>query len=582
MTAERSQSTETTVLVDYGSEVFVEMLNANGVEYLFLNPGSDTFPIQEAMAKFIAKGKPVPKAILCLDEATAIAAAHGYFMVSGRPQVVLVHTDLGTLQLGGGVHNAQRGHAGIVLCAGRVPATFDGELTGGRTQDIHWIQEQPDQAGILRNYTKWDYELRRSENIQHVMQRAFQIASSQPYGPVYLMLPREVLMEGMTEFKVLPVERYGPVTTPQADPDALARAAEMLRKAQSPLIITGHSGRNHGTVAAMVELAELVGAPVVSDSTHLNFPTTHALYAGLNPQPYLKDADVVLIVDHDVPYIPAHGKPGPEARIIHIDIDPIKQTIPMWLFPTDLLLHADSAKAIPALVEAAKELMTEADHARILERSQLIKDRHQRQRQEAVQLALSHADRSPITPQWLSYCLNQVIDQDTIFLDESVTNSRVVVQYLERSRPGTLYKSGGSHLGWGLGAALGTKLAEPDRTVVAAVGDGAFVYGCPTSTLWTADAYGTPFLAVIYNNQLYNAPKRHLKEAYPESYSASTDNWIGMDITPSVDFAMLAQACRAYGELVQEPGDVKPALERALEQVRGGKAAVLDVRIERP
>ena len=251
MTAERSQSTETTVLVDYGSEVFVEMLNANGVEYLFLNPGSDTFPIQEAMAKFVAKDRPVPKAILCLDEATAIAAAHGYFMVSGRPQVVLVHTDLGTLQLGGGVHNAQRGRAGIVLCAGRVPATFDGELAGGRTQDIHWIQEQPDQAGILRNYTKWDYELRRSENIQHVMQRAFQLASSQPYGPVYLMLPREVLMESMTEFKIPPVGRYGSVTTPQADPDALARAAGMLVEAQSPLIITGHSGRDHGTVAAM-------------------------------------------------------------------------------------------------------------------------------------------------------------------------------------------------------------------------------------------------------------------------------------------------------------------------------------------
>ncbi|MEE9199585.1 MAG: thiamine pyrophosphate-requiring protein, partial [Dehalococcoidia bacterium] len=508
MASQGTQASETTVPVDSGGEAFLELLNANGVEYLFINSGTDTFPIQEAMAKFQALGRPAPRAVLCPDEATAIAAAHGHFMVSRKPQVVLVHVDAGTLQLGGGLHNAQRGRVGMVLCAGRAPMTFDGEMPGTRSKGIHWTQEQLDQAGVLRNFTKWDYELRRTENMQHVVQRAFQVASSEPCGPVYLMLPREVLMERVTEVKVLPVERHGPVTTPQADPAGLTRAARMLLEAQSPLVITGQSGRNHSAVAAMVDLAELIGATVVSEPVHMNFPSTHPLWAGLSPRPYLKDADVILAVDQDVPYIPFHGKPRPDARIIHIDIDPIKPTIPLWVFPTDLLLHADSAKAVPALVEAVKGLISEADRARIEERSQLIKERHERQRQEAEQLALGHATRSLITPEWLSYCINEVIGEDTIVLDECVTNSPSVATYVQRSQPGTFYKSGGSSLGWGLGAALGAKLAAPDRTVVAVVGDGSFIYGCPTSSLWTADVHDAPFMAVIYNNELHNATKQ--------------------------------------------------------------------------
>ena len=192
-----SEGSSDRVMVETGGEAFVEMMNSNGVDYLFINSGTDTFPIQEGIAKLRHQGRPTPEVILCPDEGTAIAAAHGYFNVTRKPQVVLVHVDAGTMQLGGGMHNAQRGRAGIVLCAGRAPMTFDGEMTGGKSMNIHWIQEQLDQAGALRNFTKWDYELRRTENIQHIMQRAFQVAGSEPTGTVYMMLPREVLMERM-------------------------------------------------------------------------------------------------------------------------------------------------------------------------------------------------------------------------------------------------------------------------------------------------------------------------------------------------------------------------------------------------
>ena len=153
-------------------------------------------------------------------------------------------------------------------------------------------------------------------------------------------------------------------------------------------------------------------------------------------------------------------------------------------------------------MEAVKEHITESDQARISERISIIADRHQEHRKQADELALSHASSSPITPEWLSYCINQVIDEDAILLDECVTNTATVTDYLQRSQPGTHFKSGGSSLGWGLGAALGVKFASPDKTVVAAFGDGAFIYGCPVSSLWTADVYKAPFLAVIYINQL--------------------------------------------------------------------------------
>ena len=283
-----------------------------------------------------------------------------------------------------------------------------------------------------------------------------------------------------------------------------------------------------------------------------------------------------------MPYIPAHGKPRPDARIIQIDIDPVKESIPLWVFPTDEMIHADSSKAVPALVKAIDALLTPADRARVDERYQLIKDRHERKRQQARELALSHAQRGPITPQWLSLCIGEAIDEDTILLDECVTNSGNVDTYIPRERPGTLYRSGGSSLGWTLGAAMGTKLAQPESTVVTVVGDGSFIYGHPTSTLWASDVHDAPFLTVIYNNQVHYAAKQSLINGYPDGVSVRNDSFVGVDLGPSVDFALLAQSCRAYGEKVEDPSDVTPALERALEQVRGGKSAVLDVRIEKP
>lgn len=573
---------EKMVPIDNGAEAFIELLNANGVDYIFLSPGTDTTPIQEALSKFKAQGKRTPKVILGLHESVSMAAAHGYFMVSRRPQVVIVHVDLGAQQVGGALHNAQRGRIGVILCAGRAPLSFEDDRPYGRKGWVHWVTEQFDQASVVRGYVKWDYELRSNKNIHHVIQRAFQIASTEPCGPVYLILPPELLMEKINGVIVPDVARYATPSTPQADSAILSEAAEVLVQAENPLIITSYSGRHPESLALLIELAEILGARVItSQFSSLSFPTTHPLWGGTDPDPYLEHADVILVIDHDVPYVPDRAKPRPSTKIIQIDIDPVKQSIPTWIFPIDLLVQADSSKAIPALSEMVRQRVTPEQRARLQARFKRLQSEHQELRDGWRELATSQAEQKPVSPEWLCHCIAEVIDNSTIVLSEGGTILQSVARQISRTEPGTYFGLPGSSLGWGLGAALGAKLAAPDKTVVLLVGDGSFIYGCPTAALWAANAHNVPFLSIIFNNEQYNALKRAIQMRYSgNSFSEKTGFWVGVDLTPSPNYSLIAQACGAYGQRVEEPSALQPAMRRALDKVRGGKPAVLDVRIK--
>jgi acetolactate synthase-1/2/3 large subunit len=564
---------EQKVPVNEGAEAFVELLNANGVDYIFLNPGTGSASIQEALSKFKALGKRTPNVILCLHEYVAMAAAHGYFMISKKPQVVLVHETLGTQQVGGALYNAERCRIGVVFCATRVPRSR-------RRATLQWLEERFDQASVVREYVKWHYELRSNENIHEVVQRAFQIASSEPCGPVYLSLPSDLLTEKIESVIIPDVTRHAAVSTPQADAAVLAEAASILANARNPLIITGYSGRNAQAVDSLVELAETLSTRVITTQRTLNFPTTHPLYGGFSAEPYLKDADAILIIDIDIPYVPSIARPMPEAKIIHIDIDPAKQRLPTWEFPVDRLIQADSSKAIPLLSEMIRERLTTEHQARFQARFQQLQSEHQQHQDEWQRLAIDKAAQKPVSPEWLCRCINEAIDENTIVLEEAVSSRLAVMRQLQRTRPGTLFTSEAASLGWGLGAALGVKLANPEATVAALVGDGSFNFSSPTSALWAASVHQAPFLCVIFNNKQYHVPRRAIQSNYgPEGYSQKTGAWIGVDITPPPDYALISQACHGYGQTVDEPSDIPSALKAALDQVRGGKPAVLDVRI---
>jgi len=570
--------------VGEAAEVYVEALTAHGVEYLFLNPGTDTFPVQEALVKLESLGRPVPKTVLCLFEVVALAAAHGYFAASGRPQAVLVHVDVGTQNLGGMVHNAQRGRAAVLIAAGRAPYTTDPAQRGTRDTYIHWLQEQLDQHGIVRNYVKWDYEVRRPDQVAEAVARAFQMATSDPPGPVYLTLPREVLMAHLGRARIYRPERFPPARLGAGDPAALKEVARLLVGARSPVVLTATSGRTRAGFEGLVRLAELLALPVVEWRDRANFPAGHPLYQGFDPEPFLEAADLVLILDHDVPYIPTRQAVNPGATIVQVDLDPVKERIPLWTFPVDLAVRADTGQALDLIAGYAAEILTTADRRRVEARRSELEARHRKLLAGWEEAALNRATARPIATEWLGYCLGRLYAEapDCIFVDETVTSNRFLWPYVRPAEPGTWFGSGGSALGWGLGAALGVKLAKPDRPVILAVGDGSFVFGEPLAAFWAAVQVGAPFLAVVFNNSCYNATKRPLVAAYPEGYSVRYNRFVGIDLVPPPRYDRLAEVVGVYGERVEDPAELLPALRRGLARVRAGEPAILDVILAHP
>jgi len=548
-------------------KALIDVMNANGVEFVFFNPGIDNVPVLETISAYRAQGKKSPRGILCLDEFVAMTAAHGNWMASGKPQVVSVHSELGTLQIGGALHNAQWG---------RVPVVFFTE-TQGPPQRTNWRGEPFDQGTMVRNFVKWDHQLNAGEDIYDVFQEAFRIAITEPCGPVYLTLPREVLWS-KSEIPQKKISKIRSETLPKADINTLTRAAEILIDAENPLIVTGYSGRNLQSVQSLIELAETLSARVLTSDIRVNFPNTHPLAAYLSPgggfgNPLLSKADVILAIDYDMHYAAPPSGPMPDVKILHIDIDTMKKGVPLWGKKSDILLKADSSQAIPSLNNIIQQKLTTGRRQQLRTRFKKLETEHKKLDGEWRAMAESHADRKPISAHWLSRCIDEAIDDDTIIVNQTISPSTIVAHQIHRTKPGTLLSCAGGCIGWAPGAALGVKLAAPDKTVVSLMGDGAFIYGCPEASLWSASFYKAPFLAVIYDNRGYGAIKGLFREKY------DVDN-MGADIATPPDYSLIARANNAYGRMVEDPADVPKALKDCLAVVRNGQAAVLDVRID--
>jgi acetolactate synthase-1/2/3 large subunit len=335
-----------------------------------------------------------------------------------------------------------------------------------------------------------------------------------------------------------------------------------------------------------VKLAEILAARVISSPVRVNFPTDHPLCAGLDPigggsrslAHYLTEADVVLLIDYDLPYAAMPISPSPEAKIIYLTLDSTKKRYPLWNKKPALFLEADSRGAIPKLYKIIQSNLSTARKADFSARAKRIGLEHQKTRDEQRATAKNRSAQKPICPDWLCQCISKVVDKDAIIVNQTITQSGFVAEQIFRSQPHSLLGCAGGSIGWALGAALGAKIAAKDKTVVSLMGDGAFIWGCPESTLWTAKTYQAPFLAVIFNNRAYAAIKGLVQRAYgEEKISAQTGLDSGVDINSPPDYAKIAEACGAYGRTVKEPSEVLPALRAALSQVKRGRAAVVDV-----
>ncbi len=561
------------------SAALVEALNEAGVSFIFANLGSDHPGIVEALAEAKATGRPAPKLITCPNEMVALSAAHGYAQVTGRAQAVLVHVECGTQALAGALHNAAKGRIPVLIFAGASPFTQEGELRGSRNEFIQWIQDVFDQRGLVRGYVKYDNEIRTGRNVKQMIHRALQFAHSDPKGPVYLMAARETLEEEVPPVTVDPA--FWPPLAPCAiSPSDITRLIEDLLAAARPLIITSYLGRNPDAVHQLVRLCERLAIGVLeSVPSYVNYPTDAGLYQGnqwneAKQNRALAESDFVLVIDSDVPWIPTVNRPRPDAVIYQIDVDPLKEQMPLWQIPARHIFRADAATALCQINEC---LDTAAfDHQAV----RLRRDHYSRLHEERDQALLQkeQPDGEIITPEYLTACVRRHVDQNTIVLNEGITNYPTIINHLSATRLGQMFASGGGSLGWHGGAAIGMKLACPDKTVICLTGDGSYMFSVPSSVHWIARRYQTPFLTVVYNNRGWKAPKSSTLAVHPDGFASRSDD-IGVSFDPPPDYAGIAAASGgAFARIVRRTDELNDALIEGLNAVQQERrCAVLDV-----
>ncbi|HZA51056.1 MAG TPA: thiamine pyrophosphate-requiring protein, partial [Myxococcaceae bacterium] len=511
-------------------DVFLQALARHGVEFFFANPGTDFPPIIEAFARAAETRAHVPRPILVPHENLAVAMAHGAYLVTGKPQAAMVHVNVGTGNAINLLTNASRDRVPLLLAAGRTPITERGAF-GSRNRPIQWAQEMFDQAGMVRELVKWDYELRVPGQAEEVVARAFEVAMTEPRGPVYVVLPREPL-SAVVEGPRPPSRPRAVPTSAYPEPGAIERLADWLAAAERPLLITSDLGRVPEDSALLGELAERFAIPVVLHTPRfLCLPTDHPLHHGFDPGPFLGDADLVVVLESDVPWFPSvHPSPA-SARVAHIGEDPAFLRYPMRSFPSDLSIVSSPGAALRAL-DAALEERLGKDTAIAARRRWAVERARSRRAKMRAHL---DAESEHISPELLSQCIGEVVGTEALIFNEY----QLRLDWCARTRPGTYFGlSPAGGLGWSVGAALGAKLAAPEHTVVAVIGDGGMIFGNPTACHWVAEANGLPILIVVFNNRRYGAVRNATLSMFSDGASGRAGGGGLDDLTPSPDFEL--------------------------------------------
>lgn len=561
---------------------FLEGLADLGVEYLFSNLGTDHVSLIEELARWDAEGRAHPKVILCPHENVAIHMAGGYAALTGRGQVVLVHVDAGTANASMGMHNLFRARLPVFLMAGRSPYTLRGELPGSRDNYVHFVQDPYDIGSLVRPYVKWEYSLPSGVVTKEALTRGHALMQSDPAGPVYMSLPRETLAAQFEEsaIRAFSPARYGPVFAGGMAPEYARRIAAQLLAAENPIAIASYLGRNPAAIGTLDALARECGIRVFeSNPANLNIPRDSPCFAGFDAGVAIAAADVGLLLDVDVPWLPKYVPDNPGLFWVHIDVDAIKKDFPMWGFATDVRVQADCATALAQVLEVVRAEADAGFRARVATRIA----GWERARQERIQRFSAAASISgssgAISPDFLCAALNAALNQDDIVINEAIRNTFPVLNQIMRTRAQTYFGLSGGGLGFSGGMALGAKLARPRHRVVQIVGDGGFHFSTPTSVYAVAQQYGLPIFTVLLDNGGWQAVKEAVVRVYPDGSAAAADAFQSRLEGGPRQFEQVATAFGAYGEAVSEPGDVAGAIGRCLAAVDAGQAAVLAVRV---
>ena len=556
------------------AEAYLQALEQRGVEYIFGNAGTDFAPIIEALAGADDSGMGSPQAIEVIHETVAVAMAHGYYLMTGRPQVAMVHVNVGVANSLMGIINAYRGQVPVIFASGRTPLTEQGRL-GSRNAPIHWGQEMFDQGGMLREFVKWDTELKAGEQVGELVERAHAIATSEPPGPVYLSLPREILAEGLPPDYRTATAQPTP-SAPHPDPSAVAEAVRIIGEAEHPLIISSIGGE--AVFASVSAFAERFAVPVCEFwRVSPTVSTEHPFFAGEVPSAELARADVVIALNALVPWMPERMPLRDDARVIHIGADPLFRDVPVRLFPADLTITSTVHAAIDAIgggLAAAGHADSAATRTR---RAQLVPElsvRRARQRDAGLD-----AGGTPMSPEFMSRTLSDTLGPNATIVNELGLATGAVSMTNWDSYFGPAISGG---LGWGGGAAIGAKLATPDKTIVWTTGDGSYVFANPMAVHHAAASLRLGLLTVVADNRVWNAVRRSTIAVYPEGRAAAGGRMALTSLDPPPDYPKIVEAYGGHGEHVTDPDRLAPALERALEITATGRQALLSVHCSYP
>ncbi|PVI01148.1 thiamine diphosphate-binding protein [Periconia macrospinosa] len=581
-------------MVYTASFAFFEAIWEAGITHCFVNLGSDHPSIIEAIVKGQNEKKgQFPKIITCPNEMVALSMADGYARLTSKPQCVIVHVDVGTQGLGAAIHNASCGRAPVLIFAGLSPYTLEGEMRGSRTEYIHWIQDVPDQKQIVAQYCRYAGEIKTGKNVKQMVNRALSFAMSDPKGPVYLCGAREAMEEDLTPYTLEP-EYWNPVEPSALPLKGVKAIAEALVHAQEPLVVAGFSGRNHDAVQELVNLADNIKGLRVLDTggSDMTFPANHPGWLGLrySGEPRIKTADVILVLDCDVPWINTQGHPKPGAKIFHVDVDPLKQQMPVFYIKALQRYRADAYTSLSQLNEYLTANYKEKLSSNLFTDRWIALQESHKQKLEKIAAEAKVDEKGHFATPYLAQQLKKLCPNDTIWAIEAVTQTAFIADQLQVTSPGSWINCGGGGLGWSGGGALGIKLASDyegkKRFVCQIVGDGTYMFSVPGSVYWISKRYNIPVLTIVLNNKGWNAPRKSMLLVHPDGEGSKVDNKeLNISFEPTPDYSGIAKAAaggKIWAAHASTADELARLLPEAIKSVLNGTTAVLDAHLDGP
>jgi benzoylformate decarboxylase len=548
-----------------GKRAFLELLKQEGVEILFGNPGTTELPLMDALAV-----ENELRYVLGLQEATVIGMADGYAQASGKLAVVNLHVTPGLGNAMGMLYDAQKAGSPILVTAGQHHQDFNA------TEPILWADLPP----IARPLVKWSAEVHRLADLPRLVHRAAKTALAPPSGPVFLALPGDIL-KAEADLDLLAPTRVA--AQMRGDPAAVEAAAAILAVAKRPLIIAGDAVARSKAHAELVALAELIGAPVYSElvPSTASFPASHPLYRGAMTRmqgpirKVLEQYDVLFSAGGDLftLSLPSDIEPMPSGlTLIHLDTDP-------WElgknYPPQVAILGDPKTTLPDITEAVRKAMSSGARGAARERLDAAMAATLAEREALKAKALDMAGQTPVQPLSLLHAIGETLPRDAVVIDETISSGAGIRSLIRSDDPQSFYGLRGGGIGWGLPAALGVKLALPDRPVVALVGDGSAMYTC--QALWTAAHERIAAVFVIFNNSSYRILKQRLHAQ--RGLAAQVDRFVGMELTdPAIDYVGLARALGIAAERAKTVHEVTDLIARG---IKSDAPLLIDVAVDR-